>query len=96
MELLVLKELGFILYVDHPHNFFFHYVNALNAGQEIAQRAWNFLNDAMRTNICLRYKPENIATAAIYLAARVLQMKLPDNPPWYDLFDTDKKRKSFL
>ncbi len=96
LELLILKELGFILYVDHPHNFFFHYVNALNAGPEIAQRAWNFLNDAMRRDICLRYKPESIATAAIYLSARVLQIALPEQAGacWYELFDTSKQCKS--
>jgi len=86
MELVMLKELGYILYVDHPHKFFLHYINCLNLDREVAQRAWNFLNDSMRTNICLRFRPEVVATAAIFLAVRLLQIKLPEK--WYELFDT--------
>jgi len=86
MELVVLKELGYILYVDHPHKFFFYYVDCLILNRHVAQRAWNFLNDSMRTNVCLRFRPEVVATGGIYLAVLLLQKKLPDK--WYELFDT--------
>jgi cyclin L len=59
----------------------------LDAPTEVAQRAWNFLNDSMRTNVNLRFPPQVVATAAIWFAARLLLVKLPDNPPWYTLFD---------
>jgi len=93
VELVMLKEMGYTVYVDHPHRFILFYVRTIygnqdltDASKQLAQRAWNFLNDAMRTDVCLRYRPESIATAAIYLTARVLSIRLPSNPPWYHLF----------
>jgi len=45
------------------------------------------MNDSLRTNVFVRYHPETIACACIFLAARVLQIPLPNDPPWYFLFD---------
>lgn len=44
------------------------------------------MNDSFRTNAFVRFRPETIACACIYLAARNLQIPLPNNPPWYSLF----------
>ena len=45
-EAAMLKELGYLLYVEHPHNFIMHYIKVLEPlPAEVAQRAWNFLND---------------------------------------------------
>jgi hypothetical protein len=42
----------------------------------------------LRLPLCIRFKPETIATACIYLAARALQIPLPESPnPWWELFD---------
>lgn len=46
------------------------------------------MNDSLRTDIFLRYTPETIACACIDLAARNLQIPLPQNPPWYFVFGT--------
>jgi len=43
---------------------------------------------SLRTNICVRFKPEEIAAASLYFAARRLGISLPENPPWWELFDT--------
>ena len=83
-----MKELGFNLHVDHPHKFILFYVHILNGTNELAQQAWNYLNDSLRTTLCIRYKPEVIASGAIHLAAKKLGIALPDNPPWYHLYDT--------
>jgi len=87
-ERYILKELGFNLHVDHPHKFILFYVHILNGTNELAQQAWNYLNDSLRTTLCIRYKPEVIASGAIYLAAKKLAIPLPENPPWYHLYDT--------
>lgn len=39
----------------------------------LAQRSWNFMNDSMRTNVFVRFTPETIACACIYLAARQIK-----------------------
>jgi hypothetical protein len=44
------------------------------------------MNDSFRTNVFVRYHPETIATACIFLAARQLAVPLPTNPPWYEVF----------
>lgn len=51
----------------------------------------NYMNDSLRTDIFLRYRPEIIACACIYLSARELQIPLPDNPPWYLIFEADEE-----
>ncbi|CAC5385116.1 CCNL [Mytilus coruscus] len=48
---------------------------------------WNYMNDSFRTNVFVRFLPESIACACIYLAARQLQIALPDRPSWYSIFN---------
>eukprot|EP00494_Astrolonche_serrata_P028446 UN28712 len=87
MELLLLKELGYHLDVVHPQKFILQFVLTLEC-EEIAQKAWAFLNDSYRIPYILEFKPAVVACAAIFLAARVCGTKLPDNPPWWELFGT--------
>jgi hypothetical protein len=49
------------------------------------------MSDSFRTDVFLRYSPENIACACIYLSARELQIPLPQNPPWYTVFGADEQ-----
>lgn len=93
VELHVLKELGFGFYniMDHPHKFILYYLRVLELDIEgdVSQHAWNYLNDSLRTDLSLRFRSEVIACAAIYMASRSLGIKLPDNPPWWVLFNAD-------
>jgi len=93
----ILKELGFVLYTEHPHKFIFSYAQLMKTGglisdertsKKLSQYAWNFLNDSQRTDACLRFAPETICCAALWMGARVLQIKLP--PAWWELFDASK------
>ncbi|XP_070615242.1 cyclin-L2 isoform X3 [Erythrolamprus reginae] len=47
---------------------------------------WNYMNDSLRTDVFMSYQPETIACACIYLAARTLQIPLPNRPHWFLLF----------
>lgn len=44
------------------------------------------MNDALRTDVFVRYSPETIACSCIWLAGRQLKIPLPENPPWYHIF----------
>ena len=88
----LLKELGFILYTEHPHKFILNYAKLLTVDEgtskRLAQHAWNFINDSQRTDACIKHAPEVICCAAIFMSARVLQLKLPAG--WWELFDARK------
>jgi hypothetical protein len=44
LEKRLLKELGFVCHVEHPHKFIPSYLNVLDA-PELMQVAWNLAND---------------------------------------------------
>lgn len=84
----VLKELGFCVHVKHPHKLIVMYLQVLGIekNQRLMQISWNFMNDSLRTDVFVRYNPESIACACIYLTARKINFPLPNNPPWYGVF----------
>ncbi|KAF7242544.1 Cyclin-L1 [Varanus komodoensis] len=89
----VLKELGFCVHVKHPHKIIVMYLQVLECerNQTLVQTAWNYMNDSLRTNVFVRFQPETIACACIYLAARALQIPLPNRPHWFFLFGTTEE-----
>lgn len=94
----ILQELGFAVagLLEHPHKYVLQFVKSLRKSvdgqvRELAQSAWNYLNDSMRTTVCCAYQPHQIATAGIFLAARTLSVKLPKEPPWWAAFDTEPR-----
>lgn len=94
-ERFMLKEMGFSTYVEHPHKYLLQYLSILNQGtnSNLAQQAWNYMNDSLREPLCVRFRPEVIATACIYMASRVLGIVLPEYPhPWWELFDSKQEQ----
>lgn len=55
-------------------------------GQKLFPPLRNYMNDSLRTDAFVRYDPETIASACIYLTARKLRIPLPRQPSWYSLF----------
>ncbi|XP_061399091.1 cyclin-L1 [Musca vetustissima] len=89
----VLKELGFCVHVKHPHKLIVMYLQVLKyeKHQQLMQMSWNFMNDSLRTDVFMRYNPETIACACIYLSARKLNIALPTHPnPWYGIFQVNE------
>ncbi|KAJ1648477.1 hypothetical protein IWQ61_009987 [Dispira simplex] len=88
-ELQLLKRLGFNVQVQLPYGLLVTYLQCLGLAHHprILQLAWNYLNDALRTCVYVCYQPPTIASAAIFLAARQCQCKLPTQPPWWTVFD---------
>ncbi|CAI9114078.1 OLC1v1014706C3 [Oldenlandia corymbosa var. corymbosa] len=86
----LLKEMGFICHVEHPHKFISNYLATLETPAELRQEAWNLANDSLRTTLCVRFKSEVVACGVVYAAARRFQVPFPENPPWWKVFDADK------
>lgn len=88
----ILKELGFSLYnlMQHPHKYILVYTETLKVDSALTQKAWNILNDSLRLDLCVRYPSEVIASAAIFMAARLQRVKLPEHPPWWEMFGATK------
>ncbi|ULT88933.1 hypothetical protein L3Y34_007850 [Caenorhabditis briggsae] len=93
----ILATLGFVVHVKHPHRLIVAYGHTLGITQsrpDILQKAWNYMNDGLRTDIFMRYKPETIACACIFLAARTVEdpIALPSTPfHWFEAFDTSDR-----
>uniref|UniRef100_A0A0X3NTW1 Cyclin-L1 n=1 Tax=Schistocephalus solidus TaxID=70667 RepID=A0A0X3NTW1_SCHSO len=51
----------------------------------------NYMNDVLRTDVFVRYFPEAVACACIFLAARKLGIPLPRYPPWWEMFNVDEE-----
>jgi len=49
------------------------YVKSIMGTRDLAQVAWNFINDSLRTTVCLQYSPRYVAAAALSLAVDLLR-----------------------
>ncbi|XP_045762291.1 cyclin-L1 [Maniola jurtina] len=89
----ILKELGFCVHVKHPHKLIVVYLQLLQyeKNKQLMQMAWNYMNDALRTDVFMRFPPETIACACIYLTARKIGLPLPNSPHWFLLFKVSEE-----
>ncbi|XP_076906993.1 cyclin-T1-3-like [Bidens hawaiensis] len=94
-ERLVLATLGFDFNVHHPYKPLVEAIKKFKVAQNaLAQVAWNFVNDGLRTSLCLQFKPHHIAAGAIFLAAKFLKVKLPSDGEkvWWQEFDVTPRQ----
>ncbi|XP_077244409.1 cyclin-T1-3-like isoform X1 [Tasmannia lanceolata] len=94
-ERVVLATLGFDLNVHHPYKPLVEAIKKFKVAQNaLAQVAWNFVNDGLRTSLCLQFKPYHIAAGAIFLAAKFLKVKLPSDGEkvWWQEFDVTPRQ----
>ena len=89
IEKIILKELGFELYRigDHPHKLMHHYLKLLKANNEVARKAWSYLNDTYRLPLCVHYPASTLAASCLYLSLRSLSIPMPAKP-WWVLMET--------
>lgn len=45
---------------------------------------------SLRTTLCVRFKSEVVACGVVYAAARRRGIPLPEDPPWWTVFDADE------
>ncbi|KAF2872216.1 cyclin-like protein [Massariosphaeria phaeospora] len=101
----ILRILGFQLHVAVPYTLCITYLQTLDIFtqlprprvSELAKRTIAYLNTALLSPqlLYLTHQPPNLATAAIYLAAKEVAVKLPD-VEWWEVFDTDREELGFL
>ena len=48
------------------------------------------MNDSLRTDVFVRYPPDTIAVACIYLSARKLRIALPKAPAWFQVLGVEE------
>jgi len=98
-ERILLQTLCFDLSVEHAYRPLLAYVKSIKGTRDLAQIAWNFINDSLRTTICLQHPPRYLAAAAAHLAAKYLatqnkkQFDLPSLPTgekWYMAFQASE------
>ncbi|KAK9235926.1 cyclin-like protein [Lipomyces kononenkoae] len=99
-ELRILTTLAFDLHVVTPYTLCLEYLVAANVDKVrqkiIAQRAWNYINDTMKTKICILHQPNVIAVTAIWLAVREADVELLDGEKWWEAFDVDTEDMGHL
>jgi hypothetical protein len=49
-----------------------------------------YLYISLRTTLCVRFKSEVVACGVVYAAARRHGVLLPEDPPWWTVFDADE------
>lgn len=98
----ILQTLGFQLHVSLPYILCVTYLQALDVfthprASELAKKVIAHLNTALLSPqlLYLTHQPPCLATAAIYLAAKEVGIKLPD-VEWWEVFDTDREELGFL
>lgn len=102
IEAHILRVVGFQTHVALPHTLCINYLQTLDvfqspAGSLVAKAAFAHLNGAALSPqlLYLTHQPSAIATAAIYLAAKEVGVKLPD-VEWWEVFDLDREELGFL
>lgn len=104
IEAHILQVLGFATHVALPFTLCINYLQTLDVfkasrreGEAVAKLAFQHLNTALLSPqlLYLTHQPTALATAAIYLAAREVKVKLPETS-WWEVFDVDREELGFL
>ncbi|XVE94657.1 hypothetical protein REPUB_Repub02eG0027600 [Reevesia pubescens] len=93
-ERLLLATIAFDLDIQLPYKPLVSAVKKLEIFPNLLKVAWNFVNDWLRSNLCLQYKPHYIAAGSLCLAAKFQKVKLPmeNGKVWWLEFDISPKQ----
>ena len=84
--------MGFNCTIESSHKYLIQLLVDLDSKQNLAKHAWGLLNDFHRIPNILNYSCLEISCSCIFLAARRLKIKLPDDPSWCKLFGVEKQK----
>ncbi|KAK8551834.1 hypothetical protein V6N13_120268 [Hibiscus sabdariffa] len=93
-ERLLLSTIAFDLDIELPYKPLVAVFKKLGIFPNLLKVAWNFVNDWLRTTLCLQYKPHYIAAGSMCLAAKFQKVKLPmeKGKVWWLEFDISPKQ----
>lgn len=90
-ERLVLRTIRYDFNVRHPYKPLVEGLRKLKIDKKnVRQTAWNFVNDWLRTTICLQFEPNYIAAGSIFLSAKHHNVKLSpgdDGCTWWQVLN---------
>ncbi|KAG1342823.1 hypothetical protein COCNU_05G010520 [Cocos nucifera] len=89
-ERLLLSTIRFDFNIQHPYKPLLDALKKLGiTHKDVRQVAWNFVNDWLRTTLCLQYKPHYIAAGSLFLAAKLHNIRLVSERGhvWWHEFD---------
>ncbi|KAG2179931.1 hypothetical protein INT43_003718 [Umbelopsis isabellina] len=86
-EGVLLEAICFDLSVEHPYHYLLLYIGELRESNRLAQTAWMFVNDSIKSPLCLLYSPQIIASASIYLASKTIghELTADEDSDWWEL-----------
>ncbi|XP_076893395.1 cyclin-T1-3-like [Bidens hawaiensis] len=94
-ERLLLHVLAFDMNIEHPYKPLIAALKRLDiTHKDLVKVAWNFVNDWLRTSLCLQHKPHYIAAGSLLLATKIMKVKLPPSKgkAWWMEFDVSPKQ----
>ncbi|KAL8753078.1 MAG: hypothetical protein Q9199_005303 [Rusavskia elegans] len=104
-EAIILRTLSFDTKVVVPHHLALTYLQTLgvlppvpsSTSRALASRTLGYLNLALFSpqSLYVTHQPTSLAVAAIYLAAREVEVKLPSSE-WWEVFDVEREDLGFL
>eukprot|EP01012_Entosiphon_sulcatum_P004127 TRINITY_DN11527_c0_g1_i1.p1 TRINITY_DN11527_c0_g1~~TRINITY_DN11527_c0_g1_i1.p1 ORF type:complete len:292 (+),score=49.72 TRINITY_DN11527_c0_g1_i1:27-878(+) len=68
-EIKILESINFELWLQHPHDFVVSYAKFSKVSKEQYATAWSICNDLGVSDLCLRFEPQLLAAAALFIAA---------------------------
>ncbi|KAK9462229.1 cyclin-like protein [Lipomyces oligophaga] len=97
-ETAVLATLGFDTKVVLPFNILCTYLDyiQLPCHSLILKTAWGYINDSLRSQICILHQPITIAVTCLWIAAREHDVVVLENRPWWQVFDVDSEDMGHL
>ena len=83
----IFQELGFCVHVKYPHKIIIIILSLMleqSQNTELVQLSWNFMNDSLRSDVFMRYTPDQIGCASIWLSARIKKVPFHSLPSILD------------
>lgn len=97
-ELLILRQLNFYVFFEHPHKYLLHYLTSVRSlvnrhawsRTPVAETSWALLRDCYHGVMCIRHTPQHIAVATLYLALNSYGVELPvGEKEWWQVLCED-------